>query len=181
MYIFFEKGTRGGIFNIFNRYSKANNNHLKSYDTKQESTHILYLDVNIFYVYTMLKFLPISGFKWIDPIEFDTNKCTSNNSKGCVLEVDLEYPEELQELHNYYTLAPDKMESKRKMLPKYQLKIVDLYNIPIGNNETLGPNFFDKEKYVLYYENLQLETRIKTKNNTRGIRIQSIIMVKTIH
>ena len=43
MYIFFEKGKRGGISYIFNRYRKANNNYLKSYDTKQESKHIMYL------------------------------------------------------------------------------------------------------------------------------------------
>ena len=32
----------------------------------------------------MSKFLPTSGFKWIDPIEFDLNKGTSNRSKGRV-------------------------------------------------------------------------------------------------
>ena len=36
MCIFFEKGTRGGITYISNRYSKANNKYLKSYDPKQE-------------------------------------------------------------------------------------------------------------------------------------------------
>ena len=40
MYIFFEKVTRGIVSNIFNRYSKTNNKHLKSYDPKQESNHI---------------------------------------------------------------------------------------------------------------------------------------------
>ena len=39
-YIFFEKGTRGRISYISNRYSKANNKCLKSYDPKQESKHI---------------------------------------------------------------------------------------------------------------------------------------------
>ena len=55
----------------------------------------------------MSKFLPTSGFKWIDPKEFDFNKYISNSSKGCALEVDLEYPKELQELHNDYPLALD--------------------------------------------------------------------------
>ena len=37
MYIFFEKGTIGGIFYNSNRHRKANNKYLKSYDPKQES------------------------------------------------------------------------------------------------------------------------------------------------
>ena len=48
----------------------------------------------------MSKFLPTSGFKWIDPKDFDLNKYSSNSSTGCVLEVDLEYHKELRELHN---------------------------------------------------------------------------------
>ena len=46
MYILFEKGIRGGAFQISNRYSKASNKYLKSYDPKQESKHIIYLGVN---------------------------------------------------------------------------------------------------------------------------------------
>ena len=152
MYIFFEKGTRGGVSFISNRYSKANNKYLKSYDSKQESKHVIYLDANNLYGYAMSKFLPTSGFKWIDPKEFDLNKYTSNSSKGCVLEVDLEYPKELRELHNDYPLAPDKIEIKRKILSEYQLKITDLYDILIRNVKKLVPNFFDKEKYMIHYE-----------------------------
>ena len=63
MYIFFEKGKRGGVSYISNRYSKANNKYLKSYDPKQESKHIIYLDANNLYVYAMSKFLPTSSFK----------------------------------------------------------------------------------------------------------------------
>ena len=35
MYIFFEKGTRGGISYISNNFSKANNKYLKPYDLKE--------------------------------------------------------------------------------------------------------------------------------------------------
>ena len=63
MYIFFEKVTRGGISYISNRYSKANNKYLKSYDLKQVSKHIIYFDANNIYGYAMSKFLPTSGFK----------------------------------------------------------------------------------------------------------------------
>ena len=70
------------------------------------------------------------------------------------------------------------------MLSTYQLKIADHHNIPTGNVKKLVPNFFDKEKCLIYYENLQLystllKTRIEPKKNTSRIRIQSISMAKT--
>ena len=115
------------------------------------------------YGYAISKFLLTSGFKWIDPKEFDLNKYTNNSSKWCVLEVDLECPTELHELHNHYTLALDKIEIKTKMLSQYQLKIAELYNIPIGNVTKLVPKCFGKEKYVIHYENLKLYLRLGLK------------------
>ena len=53
MYIFFKKGMRGGVSYISNRYSKANNKYLKSYNPKQESKHIIYLDTNNLYGYAV--------------------------------------------------------------------------------------------------------------------------------
>ena len=76
--------------------------------------------------YALSKFLPASGFKWIDPKEFELNKYTSNGSKGCVLEVDLEYPKELRTLHSDYPVAPDKI--KRKIMSKHQLRLL-IYRI----------------------------------------------------
>ena len=49
------------------------------------------------------------------------------------------------------------------MLSGYQLKIADNYNIPNGNVQKLVPNFFDKEKYVIHYGNLQLSLRLGLK------------------
>ena len=53
-----------------------------------------------------------SGFKLIDPKEFDLNKYSSNSSKGCVSEADLEYPKELHKLHNDYPLASEKIDKR---------------------------------------------------------------------
>ena len=103
------------------------------------------------------------GFKWVEFKEFDSNKCSSNILKGCVLEVDFECPKELGELHNYYPLAPDKIETKKEMLSKYQLNIADFYHSPIGNVKKLVPNFLDKEKYILHYENFQLHLGLGLK------------------
>ena len=85
MYILFEKGMRGAVFYISNRYRKTNNKYLKYFNPKQESKHTKYLDAKNLYGYAMSKFLPRSGFKWIDFKEIDLNKYTSNSSKRCVL------------------------------------------------------------------------------------------------
>ena len=79
IYIFFEEDTRSGIHYLFNRYNKASNNNLKSYNPKQELKHIIYLDKNNFYRYAMSQFLPTNGFKWIDPKEFNVNRYTTNS------------------------------------------------------------------------------------------------------
>ena len=158
---------RGRVSYISNRYSKANNKYLKSYDPIQESKHITYLDANNLYGYAMLKFIPTSGFEWIDAKECDLNKYTSNSSKGCVLQFDLEYPKELRELHNNYSLTPDKVEIKREMLFNYQLKIADLYNIPIGNVKNYFLTFLIKTICDSKLETLQAE-RMVTKLEKRS-------------
>ena len=62
-------------------------------------------------------------------------------------------------MHNDCPLVPDKIEIKGKNA-EYQQKIADLYNIPISNFfYKKVPNFFDKETYVLHYQNLQLYLR----------------------
>ena len=104
------------------RYSKANNKYLKSYDPKQESKHFIYLDASNLYDYAMSKFLSTGEFLCSDLKEFHLNKYSSNSSKGCISEIDLEYPNKLCELCNDYPLAPDKIEIQRE-ISNYQLKI----------------------------------------------------------
>ena len=61
MYQFFEKSVRGGVSYISNRCNKTNSMYWKSYGSKQESKHIIYLKANNLYGYAMSKFLPTSG------------------------------------------------------------------------------------------------------------------------
>ena len=95
--------------------------------------------------------------------KFNLYKYDDNSSRGFVLGIDPEYAAELHNLHNDYPLAPDKLEIKTKMLSDYQLKIADDYNVSIGSVKKLVPNFFDKEKYVLHYKNLQFYLRLGFK------------------
>ena len=54
----------------------------------------------------MSKFLSRSEFKWIDPKEFDLKKYTTNSSKRCILEVDLELRSKklIQKNYENYTM-----------------------------------------------------------------------------
>ena len=96
------------------------------------------------------------------------NKYTSNNSKECVLEGDLEYPKELHESLYDYLLAPDKIEIKIEMLSENQLKIADFHHISIGN-VLIMLTFLIKKKICdsLWKLETLLETRIKTKKIKR--------------
>ena len=48
-YLFIEKGLRGGISYIANRYSKANDKYMKVHDSKEPSKFITYLNMNNLY------------------------------------------------------------------------------------------------------------------------------------
>ena len=65
MFQFIEKGMRGGISYIANRYGKANNKYMREYDEKAPSKYIMYLDANNLYGWAMSQYLPTGGFKWM--------------------------------------------------------------------------------------------------------------------
>ena len=67
--MFIEKDTAERISYISNGYSKGSNIYLCSYDKKQESKHMIYLEVNNLYGYALSKFILTNGFKGIDPKE----------------------------------------------------------------------------------------------------------------
>ena len=158
MFQFIEKGMRGGISYIANRYGKANNKYMKNYDEKAPSKYIMYLDANNLYGWAMSQFLPTGNFKWLSQKQIEkTNlgKYTENSKKGLILEVDLEYPQELHDLHNDYPLGPEKIKVAKDMLSDYCKKIADKFNISSGLVHKLIPTLNDKEKYILHYRNLQ--------------------------
>ena len=158
MFQFIEKGMRGGISYIANRYGKANNKCMKNYDEKAPSKYIMYLDANNLYGWAMSQYLPTGNFKWLSLKQIEkTNlgKYTENSEKGLILEVDLEYPQELHDLHNDYPLGPEKIKVAKDMLSDYCKKIADKFNISSGLVHKLIPTLNDKKIYILHYRNLQ--------------------------
>ena len=131
MLLMVEKGIRGGVSLISNRYGKANNKYMGNrFNDSKPSKYITYLDANNLYGWAMSKPLPTHGFKWMKMSEFET---WENHS--CILEIDLGYPKSLHDLRSDYPLAPER--------------------VKVNKVEKLIPNLGDKEKYILHYENLK--------------------------
>ena len=165
MHLFVEKGMRGGVSYIANRYGKANNKYMKDFDETAPEKHIMYLDANNLYGWAMSQALPTGGFRWLNPEGFNLDEFKSYvyGRRGVILEVDLEYPEELHDLHNDYPLAPEKVKVTEDMLSPYCQEIATKFNIRTGAVEKLVPNLGNKEKYVVHYRNLQLYLRLGMK------------------
>ena len=82
----------------------------------------LFIQRQTIYVVGERAIFTYGGFKCLNQKEidkFDVNSISENSSNGYILEVDLEYPDELHELHNNYPLAPEKLEIANDMLSKY--------------------------------------------------------------
>ena len=159
MFQFIEKGIHGGVSYIANQYENANNKYMKEYDEKAPSKYIMYLDANNLYGREMSQYLPTGNFKWMTDKEIskiDLGKYKADGKKGLILEVDLEYPQELHDIHNDYPVAPEKVKVSKNMLSDYCKKIAEKYNISIGLVSKLIPTLRDKKEYVLHYHNLQL-------------------------
>ena len=119
-YLFFEKGLRRGLSYIAKRYAKANNKYMNDYDPKKPSKLITYLDMNNLHGWAMSEYLPYGEFKWLKIVdEFDVNSISEKSPIGYFLQVDLEYPDQLHELQNYYPLAPEKLAVSSDVLSKY--------------------------------------------------------------
>ena len=83
----------------------------------------------------MSQYLPCGRFKWLKNIDkFDIMSISDKSPIGYSLEVDLVYPEELHELHNDFSLAPEKIAVFSDMLSNYSKKIAEEYEIKVGDD-----------------------------------------------
>lgn len=141
MFNFIKKGMRGGISQCSLRHSLANNKYMKEkFDSEQPAQYIIYLDAVNLYGYAMSQYLPYKNFKWIENslvTNYDVNNISDNSSLGYILEVDLEYPDYLHELHNDLPFCSKKETPPNKKLCK------------------LLTTLENKSKYVIHYKNLK--------------------------
>ena len=160
-----EEGIRSGICHAVYRYAKANNKYMKNYDKSKESSYIQYLDANNLYGAAMSEKLPINGFKWVNDISRRNEKFVKsydkkNSEKGYILEVDVDYPSKLRNLHSDMPFLPERMK--------------------IDRTQKLVCNLRDKKKYVVHISILKqaLNHGLKLKKVHRVIEFNQEAWLK---
>ena len=134
MLLMFEKGILGGITQAVHQFAKAKNKCMGSlHNPNVLSSFLQYLDANNLYGGAMSRDLPTHGFKWITQTERVTpsfiKRLVQKNKHGYLLEVDVDYPKELHDLHNELPFMTEKM--------------------TIHKVEKLVPNLRNKRHYVI--------------------------------
>ena len=159
VYQFIGKGMRGVISYIANRYGKANNKYMKNYNPNEASKYLMCLDANNVYGWAMSQYLPTGNFKWLTEKQINRINWFNLNAerdKGYLLEVDLEYPNELHDLHNDCPCAAEQIKVTQNMLRDHCQKIANKFGIKTGQVTKLIATLANKNKYVLHYRDLQL-------------------------
>ena len=133
------KGIRGGICQASHRYAKANGKYMKDYDKNNKSPYRQYWDVNNLYGWKVSQKFSTNDFKWIEDIsEFTEDfieRYNDESDKIYFLAVDVQYPENLNNLHNDLLFLPER--------------------IKIEKDEKFVANLLDKTEYVIHIRNLK--------------------------
>lgn len=162
MYLFFEKGLRGGITTAVTKYAKANNPMVPGYDSSKKTSFIVYVDKNNLYGHAMRQKLPHSNYRWAtaeEIAEFNTETLKTfdfDGDTGYAFEVDAYTPKELHDKHSDFPLAPEHRIVPFEELSPYTLELATELNIKPTKNKKLMCTLHDKEKYVVHGKTLQL-------------------------
>ena len=157
-HLFIENGLRGGISMISHRHVQANNPYVSGYDPSKDKSYIMYLDANNLYGWAMSQPLPTHEFDWLTEKEIksiDFTKVKDDADEGYILEVNLEYPEEIHDQHADYPLAPEHIQVTPDMLSPYAKSIAEDLKLKGSFTTKLVPNLNDKNRYVVHYRNLK--------------------------
>ncbi|CAH1639524.1 unnamed protein product [Spodoptera littoralis] len=140
MYQMLEDGIRGGLAQCSLRYAKANNKYLSSYNNKEPSSYLIYLDCVNLYGFAMMQKLPMRNFKFMNEneiVNFNVMNVSKKSKQGYILEVDLHYPTSIHNSHSDLPFAAEKFSPLQRQCKKL---IANLYN---------------KYRFVIHYLHLQ--------------------------
>ena len=112
--------------------------------------YLLYLDANNLYGWVMSQKLPTKIFKWENDPDYYNN---IPKDRGCIIECNLEYPNDCRFKTRKYPLAPEKMKIDKEKLSDYQLNL--LGDKPLSKEEKIFLTLYDIEKYVIHHSILK--------------------------
>lgn len=134
-----------------------------AYDPNLPTVYDVYLDQNNQYGHCQKKMMPYGGFEWLTPeeCELDTilpiiRNIDENSLQGFILNVDLEYPEEIMDFTNCLPLAPEKLFIQGENLGRRQKEIAEACGLNTKFRDVkLAPNMMHKKNYLCLVYNLQ--------------------------
>ena len=180
MLLMFEERSRGGMCHAVYIYVKANTKYMKDYNINMLLSFIEYLDANNLYGWAMWKKLPVDNFKWTDDLTMYTENFMKdydeNSDKGYILEVDIEYPENLYTLQSDLPFLPERMKINKfsklacavQNKEKYVIQISALkqaLNHRLILKELHRVIQFNQEAWLKPYIDMNTELRTKAKND----------------
>ena len=175
-YLFMDRGLRGGVSMISQRFSAANNPYMDSYDPLRPRKYIVYFDANNLYGWSMSQHLPWGNFRWMRGTELTTEfimALPDDGDTGCFVEVCLEYPEWLHDAHRDYPLAPEHFKPSLDMVSPFAMGIARALNLDVKRKLTrkLVPTLLSKKNYVVHYRVLKFYVKmgLKITSVSRGV------------
>ena len=153
-----------------------------------------YQDANALYAWAISQLLSTKRFAWVAPDQVDILNVPKNSNIGYILEVDLEYPEELHNKHNDYPLALEHLNITDDMMSPFQRG-----NFPAirGSVRMVVPNLKNRKIYaslskspIIYNSVVELDKKeglpgkncYQAKFSTVGIaKLSSLRLKKSPH
>ena len=133
MILLVKKRIRGAICHALYQYAEANSKYIKSYNKNNESSCLKYWGLNNLCGWTRSQKLPLGAFKWVEETsqfnEHFKTSCNGDSDEGYFIEADVQYPENVHDLHNDFSFLPERMK--------------------IAKDEKLAANLHDKKEYVI--------------------------------
>lgn len=207
MMLWLEKDIRGGMCNAPRHYAFAQHPYVPTLDPgstlpqsqyvteapveEKENIYLMYVDANQLYSWAMTQKLPYDQFQWIDASEMNHKtmerwtsfilNISDDADYGAILEVDLEYPQELHESHTDYPLAPVNRMVHAAELSPLTHHIISKNKLSYTPSTKLCGTLEPKSHYKVYYRNLKLylQQGMKLTAVYQVMRFRQVAWMKT--
>ena len=157
---FVDSNVRGGIAQGSIPFSRANNPQMKDYNEEEPDSYIYMFDCNGLYARSMQEKLPCGGFCKVPPNSEDWLNIDTEGEHGYFLEVTLNYPKHLHDLHDGFPLCPYHDSPSLSDLSNYQKKMAEEHGLTKSKVKKLMITFKQRKRIGLHIRNLQFYTNL---------------------